>query len=281
MAAQRLEEGLETAVNPASQSEALLHEARTAVDGLDHRAGLLAVLRAETLYGFAEGDLQAARASALHGAYLAMASGDLYARERMALNLGSALLLDGRLDASRLALTEALQIARQIDDRISLAHLLAALAYHAVLSRRAPLAARLLGASETARTTAGITLLPHFGLELPAVEELAVGTLGAARFEAEAAAGRQLTRAAAIKLALGESAGSDTNKRAPTALTPLSTREAEIATLVADGLTNKQIAARLFVSERTVDSHVRNILTKLGSRSRAQIATLVAMSDRV
>ncbi|MBO0837861.1 MAG: helix-turn-helix transcriptional regulator, partial [Actinobacteria bacterium] len=55
----------------------------------------------------------------------------------------------------------------------------------------------------------------------------------------------------------------------------LGTREAEVARLVADGLSNKQIGARLFISERTVDSHVRSILNKLGFQSRAQIAAWV------
>ena len=41
---------------------------------------------------------------------------------------------------------------------------------------------------------------------------------------------------------------------------------------MAEGLSNKQIGTRLFISERTVDSHVRNILNKLGFNSRAQIA---------
>jgi DNA-binding NarL/FixJ family response regulator len=46
--------------------------------------------------------------------------------------------------------------------------------------------------------------------------------------------------------------------------------------LVADGLSNKQIGARLFISERTVDSHVRGVLNKLGFNSRAQIAAWMA-----
>jgi DNA-binding CsgD family transcriptional regulator len=63
------------------------------------------------------------------------------------------------------------------------------------------------------------------------------------------------------------------------AAAPLAKREADVARLVADGLTNKQIGARLFISERTVDSHVRSILNKLGVGSRAQIATWVATLD--
>jgi DNA-binding CsgD family transcriptional regulator len=110
-------------------------------------------------------------------------------------------------------------------------------------------------------------------------EVVRVEIVGAPRFGAEFAAGRQLTRAAAVRLALGEPTGSDTTGHDASIRSPLSAREAEIACLVADGLTNKQIASRLFLSERTVDSHVRNILTKLGSSSRAQIATWVTASD--
>jgi DNA-binding NarL/FixJ family response regulator len=61
---------------------------------------------------------------------------------------------------------------------------------------------------------------------------------------------------------------------------PLGKREAEVAQLVADGLSNKQIGARLFISEHTVDSHVRSIMNKLGYRSRAQIAAWMAASTR-
>ena len=52
----------------------------------------------------------------------------------------------------------------------------------------------------------------------------------------------------------------------------LSPREAEVATLVSEGLTNRQIASRLVISERTAESHVQHILTKLGFTSRSQIA---------
>ena len=53
---------------------------------------------------------------------------------------------------------------------------------------------------------------------------------------------------------------------------PLTAREREVAALVAAGLTNRRIAARLAVSERTVDAHVARVLAKLGAASRAQIA---------
>ncbi len=49
-----------------------------------------------------------------------------------------------------------------------------------------------------------------------------------------------------------------------------------MARLIADGLTNKQVGARLFISDGTVATHVRNRLNKLGFDSRAQIASWMA-----
>jgi DNA-binding NarL/FixJ family response regulator len=53
---------------------------------------------------------------------------------------------------------------------------------------------------------------------------------------------------------------------------PLTAREQEVAKLIALGLTNRQIADELVISERTADTHVQNILGKLGLKSRAQVA---------
>lgn len=54
---------------------------------------------------------------------------------------------------------------------------------------------------------------------------------------------------------------------------PLSTREQEVAALVASGLSNREIAESLYISERTAESHIQSILNKLGFHSRTQIAT--------
>jgi len=55
----------------------------------------------------------------------------------------------------------------------------------------------------------------------------------------------------------------------------LTRREREIGDLIAEGLTNRQIAGRLFIAERTVDTHVGHILAKLGCATRAQVAAVV------
>lgn len=59
-------------------------------------------------------------------------------------------------------------------------------------------------------------------------------------------------------------------------LSPLSARETDVARLVADGMSNRAIAERLFISERTVEGHVGHALDKLGFNSRAQLASWVA-----
>jgi DNA-binding CsgD family transcriptional regulator len=60
----------------------------------------------------------------------------------------------------------------------------------------------------------------------------------------------------------------------------LSAREREIAQLVADRRTNKQIAAALFLSEKTVESHLRNIFRKLPATSRVEVARAVEREGR-
>jgi len=60
----------------------------------------------------------------------------------------------------------------------------------------------------------------------------------------------------------------------------LSRREAEVAGLVAEGLSNREIARRLVISERTAETHVQHILTKLGFGSRSQIAAWAVRGSR-
>ena len=103
--------------------------------------------------------------------------------------------------------------------------------------------------------------------------------IGPERFEAAFAEGAKcsLEEALAMATSIGKPksdhsvpsyAGRGTN--------PLTKREWQVAEQLAEGLSNKDIASRLLISKRTVDSHVERILVKLGIRSRVQVAAWVA-----
>ena len=85
-------------------------------------------------------------------------------------------------------------------------------------------------------------------------------------------AGRTAGRGDQVTAALGLTA-----EAAPSHLSPeplLTRRENEITQLIAEGLTNRQISVRLFIAQRTVDTHVGHILAKLGCSNRSQVAAL-------
>jgi DNA-binding CsgD family transcriptional regulator len=68
--------------------------------------------------------------------------------------------------------------------------------------------------------------------------------------------------------------GETARKRDPSTLGELTPQERQIAGLVADGLSNKEVAALLYLSPRTIDYHLRNVFAKLGITSRTQLARL-------
>ena len=276
-----LSEALAMAANAANMAgdraaaRRLLDEAEVTVTDLAYPPGQLALLQARSIDGFYEADPDAVRSAARPGERLARETGDLYPLEIMLLNLGSAALMAGDLDQAQPLLAEALRIAQQIDDRVAQFYLLDAIGCHAGLRGQPRLAAQLLGAAEDAQTGVGANKMPFLAPSLAQARECASAALGVIRYQAEFEAGRRLGRDAALGLALGQGRSEATVPAAGL----LAKREADVARLVADGLTNKQIGARLFISERTVDSHVRSILNKLGFSSRAQIAAWVAGPD--
>ena len=95
-------------------------------------------------------------------------------------------------------------------------------------------------------------------------------------FEALAASCRALQRRAGVpQRRRGRGA---TTVPAGLAALGVTTREADVLTLVAAGLTNQQIADRLYISPRTVKSHLETLLRKTGSTGRTQLATLASRS---
>jgi len=93
------------------------------------------------------------------------------------------------------------------------------------------------------------------------------GAIGPARFGK-----MEVSSASASGAAVGHRRARSTAE-AFTTLPTLTPREEEVAGLIAEGQTNREIASRLLLAQRTVDGHVRNILTKRGFKTRAQIAS--------
>jgi DNA-binding NarL/FixJ family response regulator len=173
---------------------------------------------------------------------------------------------------------EALRVARHIDNRLAQYYGLAILGWHAANSGQHRVAAQLLGAAETLATQTGADIMgPSVPLLLQA-KESTIAALGASAYDHEFNAGKQLSRETALQLALGEVDGIGTAPADGFVAGPLAKREVEVGRLVAEGLSNKQIGARLFISDRTVATHVSNIMNKLGLNSRAQIAVWMTSS---
>ncbi len=90
-------------------------------------------------------------------------------------------------------------------------------------------------------------------------------------------AGRMAENAEQVDLRpAGPPAGQPDGRAGGPPPSPLTPREREVAALVARGLTNREIAAGLVVTERTAATHIEHILSKLGLRSRAQVAAWAA-----
>jgi predicted ATPase/DNA-binding CsgD family transcriptional regulator len=182
----------------------------------------------------------------------------------------------GRLAAARGDWAEAEQLHHEAlgtiierGYRLELPRALEALAEVACGLESHPEAARILGAADRARRTLGLVPWPAQRAERDALTTRLRDTLGNHSLENARSEGAALSEAEAlawIRRGRGE-------RRRPThgweSLTPT---ELEVARHLAAGLTNPQIATKMFVSRSTVKTHLAHIYTKLGTTSRAQLA---------
>jgi non-specific serine/threonine protein kinase len=91
-------------------------------------------------------------------------------------------------------------------------------------------------------------------------------------------AGLSLEQALTLALAVAARGPGADRRYVEVAGVRLTRREREVAVMVSRGMTNRQIASQLVLTERTVEGHVENLLNKLGFHSRARIAAWVAVS---
>jgi predicted ATPase/DNA-binding CsgD family transcriptional regulator len=167
-------------------------------------------------------------------------------------------------------------------DRTLLAFLLEALAWCHSSSDEHERAARLLGCAHTAWRLSGARvgeMTPHRDFDERCASQ-ARTKLGTALFNTAFAEGTAFELDQIIQYALGETPEDTTTRPARTDPPGgLTKREREIAELVARGLTNKAIATHLVIAKRTVETHVENILVKLGFNSRTQVAPWLTEQD--
>jgi predicted ATPase/DNA-binding CsgD family transcriptional regulator len=260
-----------------------LDEAEAITSGLNDFPATIELVLSQAVHAIFQRDLATVTAASLEGVRLGREAGDLFRVESMLGFLGMVGLLSGDNDAAHSRFVEALQVARHIDNRLAQYYGLAAAGWYASTTGHARLAAQLLGSAETLATQTGADMLGPSLPFLASAKESARESLGARSFDAEYATGKRMSRDAAVRLALDEPAPLDAPAAEGAGAGPLAKREVEVARLIADGMSNKQIGARLFISEATVASHVRHIMDKLGFNSRSQIAVWVgsaALADK-
>lgn len=172
-------------------------------------------------------------------------------------------------------LQNALRVEQPAHNLLATALCLEVVAWATAHDGRSHQAAKLLGAAQTLWESIGCAL-PGVGRLLhhhTACRTHLQGSLGDTPFASAVQTGADLTLDEAIACALAQPISLTPTSADRHAPTPLTRREKEVVDLLAQGLTNKEIAAELVISPRTAGAHVANILGKLGFTSRTQIAT--------
>jgi predicted ATPase/DNA-binding NarL/FixJ family response regulator len=192
----------------------------------------------------------------------------------------AAWLLSDYARASDLAVA-GLRLAGEIEDRINTAQCLEALGWIAVARQGASRALILLAAAEMVRATISVRMPPALDEYHAAALRAAAELMPEPAVAAALARGAAMTPAEAVRFGLGEAAPSGPAPPGPHCASSLLTRrELDVAALVAQGLSNSQIAAALVISSRTAETHVAHIMTKLGFSARSQIAAWSAASGQ-
>ncbi|WP_280250059.1 ATP-binding protein [Nocardia abscessus] len=203
------------------------------------------------------------------------ACGELLYRSGALRGLGVAAWQQGEPDRAHQLLEEALRVNRGPNSPGVTAFSLEALAWTVADHGEAERAAVLMGAAQGLwpAGSSGKAVFTNMSRFHEDCERMTRRALGTRAFAAAFRQGEAMDTEAAVSYALGEQPTETVSATGPS--TRLTKRERQVADLVAQGLSNKQIAARLVISQRTAQGHVEHILTKLGFTSRAQIAAWI------
>ncbi|MFL5686474.1 MAG: LuxR C-terminal-related transcriptional regulator [Chloroflexota bacterium] len=238
-----------------------------------------AVLAAMDVKGIAQvfgGDLEGGIATGYQTIALSEQLGEKAVRAYALHFLSIAALREDRLDEAVRLARLGLEIRQELGDVTGIAHLAEVLAFAAGAMGDHVRATTLLGGAEGIwEAAAGKEYQPLLADQAGAMKA-GREALGEAKYLETFEVGRAMERDDVIAYALGSA---PPRRRVITPPTQsqggLSRREMEVARLMADGASNAATASQLFISERTVESHVTNIFNKLGVDSRAQVVRWV------
>ena len=201
--------------------------------------------------------------------------GEQWLRSYALYGLALADLSRGKLETATDHVRASLAIKRVFNDTLGLAMALDLSAWIRAACGAGESAATLLGAAARLWRTFGVELFGsvHWLEYRHECEAAARRAAGDAAFDAAFTAGSAMGLDATLRFAMDE-LGPSPGASAPDP--ELTRREIEVAELVGEGLSNKEIATALHISLRTAETHVQHILSKLGYQSRTQIARWVS-----
>ena len=178
-------------------------------------------------------------------------------------------IAQGELDAAERDARQALDIAASLGGDLLVPFALDCLAIVAGGTGNNVIATRLFASAEATRTRMGMAQFKVLEAGDQATITAVRDALSANDFDSAWAEGTALSMEEAIAYA---QRGRGQRKRADSGWDSLTPAELDVVRLISDGLGNKEVAARLFVSPRTVQAHLAHIYTKLGLTSRVQLA---------
>ncbi|MFJ3804349.1 ATP-binding protein [Streptomyces sp. NPDC090088] len=201
-------------------------------------------------------------------------SGERWGRAQVLLGLGHNAWANGDAEAAKALARSALASMQGFNDYAMTARMLELLAWTTSFGGAYGRAARLLGTASALWRSAGTSISafgPRAAEDHVRCEKAVASALGP---EAYARALEEGSRHESPSLAIPYALDFSHEPTVPTAVAgPLTRREREVAALVAQGMSNRQIASTLRLSPRTAARHIENILAKLDFRCRAQVAT--------
>ncbi|MCE7002238.1 LuxR C-terminal-related transcriptional regulator [Kibdelosporangium philippinense] len=170
-----------------------------------------------------------------------------------------------------------LQTLRTFDDLLGIALAIEVLAWSAAAQGMPDRAGVLLGAAARIWPSVGYPMFGSKSFGAPHQQCMAATrrALGDAEFDAAFGRGKAFTIDEAITYTLDEDTPPQARTPAPQLAASLTRREHQVAELIAEGQSNKEIAATLVIALRTAEGHVQRVLAKLGFTNRAQLASWV------